>query len=225
MLEERGREWQQRFGRVANDLPPRRHDPAAEPIHEVELWDLVSAFGRILRETSAAQPANIRYDDTPIHVYMRHIHEQIRARGRLGFTELLNPPMHRSTLMGLFLAVLELVRHHGVRVEQDEVFAEIWIVADEARPTGRWIFPAPTSTSTGRSHEQDAAAGEEARRSGLVTRCGGDSTGILLCGKSTGSIVPPASRRSLELDHVVVRHSIPGTHKQGYFQAPPGSHI
>jgi segregation and condensation protein A len=132
MLEDRSRDWQQRFSRLANDLPPRTRDPAAEPIHEVELWDLVSAFGRILRESSAAQPSNIRYDDTPIHVYMTHIHQQLRQHGRLCFNELVNPSMHRSTLIGLFLAVLELVRHHGVLIEQDELFAEIWLVADES---------------------------------------------------------------------------------------------
>jgi segregation and condensation protein A len=131
MLEERGREWQQRFGRLAPDVPAQHRDPAAEPIHEVELWDLVSAFGRILRETAGGRSSNIRYDDTPIRVYMAHIHEKLRERRRMGFSELLNPTMHRSTLVGLFLAVLELVRHHGVSVEQDRVFTEIWLVAGE----------------------------------------------------------------------------------------------
>jgi len=137
ILEERGRAWQSRYARVANDLPPKSRDPAAEPIHEVELWDLVSAFSRVLRESSASQPSNIRYDETPIHVYMTHIHEQLRERGRLAFSELLSPAMHRSTLIGLFLAVLELVRHRGAFVEQDEVFSEIWLVATEqaADPT------------------------------------------------------------------------------------------
>jgi hypothetical protein len=70
-------------------------------------------IGRILRETSAAQPSNIRYDETPIHVYMKRIHDRLRAHRRLPFSELLNPTMHRSTLIGLFLAVLELVRHQA----------------------------------------------------------------------------------------------------------------
>ena len=50
MLEERGRQWQQSYSRLANDLPPRRVDPSDQPIHEVELWDLVSALGRVMRE-------------------------------------------------------------------------------------------------------------------------------------------------------------------------------
>jgi segregation and condensation protein A len=161
MLEERGREWQQRYGRVACDVPPRRYDPADEPIHEVELWDLVSAFGRILRETSGAHPSNIRYDETPIRVYMSHIHEQLRSRGRMGFSELLNPEMHRSTLVGLFLAVLELVRHHGVRVEQDDVFTEIWIVANEAQPDAPLDFSSADEYEHGSLSGPDSAAIDE----------------------------------------------------------------
>jgi segregation and condensation protein A len=149
LLEERGREWQQRFPRLANDLPARGSDPADEPIREVELWDLVSAFGRILRENSAAQPANIRYDDTPIHVYMSQIFARVRERGRLGFSELLRPAMHRSTLIGLFLAVLELVRHHGVVVEQAELFGEIWLVPGEAGAEGPVDFSSADDYSHG----------------------------------------------------------------------------
>ncbi len=132
MLEERGRDWQQRYTRMAIDLPARSRDPADEPIHEVELWDLVSAFGRILRENTAVQPSNIRYDDTPIHVYMSRIHARLNETGRMAFSELLQPDMHRSTLVGLFLAVLELVRHHGVQVDQGDLFGEIWLLRGTA---------------------------------------------------------------------------------------------
>ena len=60
ILDERSRQWQQRYARLANDLPPRERNLAEEPIHEVELWDLVSAFGRIMRETVAARPPRFR---------------------------------------------------------------------------------------------------------------------------------------------------------------------
>jgi segregation and condensation protein A len=127
MLQERGREWQERFPRLANDLPPHKRNLAEEPIHEVELWDLVSAFGRILRENQAARPSSIVYDETPIHVYMERISERLVAERRLAFSGLLIPGMHKSTLTGLFLAVLELIRHHGVRAEQHGLFSEIWL--------------------------------------------------------------------------------------------------
>lgn len=132
ILDERGRRWQQHFPRLTNDLAQRDRDPAEEPIHEIEMWDLVSAFGRILRERAAASPSNIIYDDTPIEVYMQRIHSQLLERGKLTISELFGSHTNRSTLVGLFLATLELVRHHGVLLEQGELFEEIWILPGES---------------------------------------------------------------------------------------------
>lgn len=128
ILEERSRHWQQRYARQANDLPTRERNLAEEPIQEVELWDLVSAFGRVLRDSVSSQPSSIVYDDTPIHVYMTRIFGQLREKGHLGLADLFEPGMHKSKLIGLFLATLELVRHAGVRVEQNRLFGEIQIL-------------------------------------------------------------------------------------------------
>ena len=132
MLEERSRGTQERFPRLASDLPPRQRSLADEAIQEVELWDLVSAFGRIMRDSAAQRPSNIVYDDTPIHVYMSQIHALLAQRGRLAFSELFQPGMHKSTLVGIFLARLELVRHYRVRAEQNDLFGEIWVLPGPA---------------------------------------------------------------------------------------------
>jgi segregation and condensation protein A len=131
MLEDRGRRWQQRYTRLADDLPPRKIDPAEQPLHDVELWDLVSAFGRVMRENAAVQPPTIIYDDTPIHVYMERIHERLIAHGRASFSDMFQPGMHKSAMIGVFLAILELVRHHRVSAEQDGVHGEIRITPGE----------------------------------------------------------------------------------------------
>jgi segregation and condensation protein A len=128
MLEERSRWWQRRYPRLSTDLPPRERNLAEQPIHEVELWDLVSAFGRIVRDTELAKPSSIVYDDTPIHVHMARICEKLNARGHLAFSELFRPGMHKSMLIGIFLAVLELVRHARVRLDQNKLFGEIWLL-------------------------------------------------------------------------------------------------
>ena len=128
------RAWQQHYPRVAGDLPPRQRNLAEEPIQEVELWDLVSAFGRIIRENVAAKPSNIVYDDTPIHVHMSRILARLNERGRLALSELFDVRLHKSVLIGMFLAVLELVRHHRVRAEQNDLFGEIWILPGRRRP-------------------------------------------------------------------------------------------
>lgn len=129
ILEERSRQWQLQFPRLGCDLPPRERDLAEEPIHEVELWDLVSAFARMLRERELTRPSNIVYDDTPIHVYMMRIQARLAERGRMAFSSLFDRAVHRSVMVGTFLAVLELVRHHQVSVEQNALFGEIWVFA------------------------------------------------------------------------------------------------
>jgi segregation and condensation protein A len=130
MLEERGRDWQLRYSRSGNDLTEKPRDLAEEPIQELELWDLVSAFGRIARQAEAVKPSNIVYDETPIHVYMRQIHARLIEQGQIAFFDLFTPEIHRSTMVSMFLSVLELVRHHGVRVEQNAIFGEIWLIGD-----------------------------------------------------------------------------------------------
>ncbi|MCE9529323.1 MAG: segregation/condensation protein A [Planctomycetales bacterium] len=131
MLEERSRDWQQHYARLASDLPPREVDPSDQPIHELELWDLVSAMGRILRESARVKPATIVYDDTPIQVYMQRIHATLATRQRAAFSEMFEPGMHKSAIVGVFLAVLELCRHHNVRAEQNDFHGEIYIVPTE----------------------------------------------------------------------------------------------
>ena len=135
-LDDRGRDWQQRYTRQSNDLPARQRNLADEPIHELELWDLVSAFSRVIRDSATAQPSNIIYDDTPLHVYMERIYARITEAGRLAFSALFEKGMHKSTLIGLFLAILQLVRHHGVLFEQDSLFGEIALLppADSSAP-------------------------------------------------------------------------------------------
>jgi segregation and condensation protein A len=110
---------------------PRQPLPAAPsgpaPLRPVELWDLVSAFGRLLRETLALAPQQISFDQTPLHVYTEMVLERLRHEGRLPLSALFTPPHTRSRLVGFFLAILELTRSFCIWAEQDEVFGDIWV--------------------------------------------------------------------------------------------------
>ncbi len=130
-LEARGLRWQHRYRRMADDAPPKRVDYAEQPIKDVELWDLVSAFGRVLRDSLPKPEASIVYDETPIQVYMQQIHRQLVQEGHVSFTSLFVPGMHKSAMIGIFLAVLELARHHNIETRQSELHTEIDIVPAE----------------------------------------------------------------------------------------------
>lgn len=130
-LEEAGAKWQDRFSRTSDDAPSRKVDLASQPIHEVELWDLVSTFGRVLRDNRPVQQENIFYDETPIHVYMKRIHARLAASDSLAFSELFEPGMHKSAMVGVFLAVLELTRHHNVIARQKDLHSPITLVPSD----------------------------------------------------------------------------------------------
>jgi segregation and condensation protein A len=116
-----------RLARQPLELPAAL-SPAEQPLRRVELWDLVSAFGRLMRETAALAPRQIVMDDTPQHVHMERILEQLAASPRVSFTALFVPPHTRGRLLGIFLAILELIKARRIEVEQVEVFGDIWLV-------------------------------------------------------------------------------------------------
>lgn len=126
-LEQRADEWQERYPRLSNDRPTAAKDPSADRIKEVELWDLVSALGRVLQTKVNEEQTSVRYDDTPLHVYVEQLGDRVRKEGEVKFTTLFDGETLRSKIVGLFLAILELVRHHDFRAEQPVLGGEITI--------------------------------------------------------------------------------------------------
>lgn len=124
-LEERAGQQGTRLARVAPEEPAV---PGVPPVRPVELWDLVSAFARLMRETHALRPQTVVVDDTPQYIYEQQIRERVASGGRVAFRDLFGPPYHRTRLIGLFLAVLELIRAQVVWLDQPEPFGEIWVL-------------------------------------------------------------------------------------------------
>ena len=154
--------WRTRYFRIADDMPSESINPAQQPIQEIELWDLVSAFGRVLRDNRPVFEANIYYDETPIHVHMQRIHRRIVEQGPLSFSDLFEPEMHKSAMVGVFLAVLELSRHHNVNARQSGLHSEIVIEPADGFASQLDVSdiddynPHQTSSSTGGSDSAES---------------------------------------------------------------------
>ncbi len=127
-LEERAAEWRERYPRLSNERPDAARDASSDRIKGVELWDLVSALSRVLERRVIEEESKIRYDDTPISVYVEQIGAKVRSAGKAAFTALFDNSSQRSRIIGIFLAILELLRHHSFRAEQAGDFGEIWIL-------------------------------------------------------------------------------------------------
>lgn len=127
-LEEQFHRQAARFTRRVCEKPQREYDPASEPIRQVEIWDLVSAFCRLMRETLALQPQRIIYDETPTQVFIERILQRLAEIPRLRFRDVFEPPHTRGRLVGFFLALLELIKARQVWAEQEEPFGDIWLI-------------------------------------------------------------------------------------------------
>ena len=126
-LENRAAEWQERYPRLSDDRPKAGKDPAADLIREVELWDLVAALSRILKYKEVEEDTSILYDDTPISVHSERIRQRIAEQGQVAFSDFFDGEKARGRIVGLFLAILELLRHYQYRAVQEE-WGEIWIL-------------------------------------------------------------------------------------------------
>ena len=157
VLEEMGQRWQQRYERLSDDLPSRRVDPGDQPLVDLEIWDLVSAFGRIMREAAGPPPTEVVYDETPIHVYMQRIHTQLSDHRRVALVDLVDAGEHKSAFIGWFLATLELTRHHGAAVEQNK-HGDIYVVRTEHYRSSFELQQGEQSTPADEPTSEDGAS-------------------------------------------------------------------
>jgi len=97
-------------------------------LEDVQIWDLLEAFNGILEAIGADKPTHqVIYDDTPIELHAEDILDRLRREGPLTFRDIFEGRTTRAEVLGLFLAILELVRLKKVLARQDRNFGEIRI--------------------------------------------------------------------------------------------------
>ncbi len=103
-----------------------RMDNGELDLEEVQVWDLFEAFQQILTAIGKRNYKHeVLYDDTPIALHAADILDIMqRHEGRQRFQSLFEG-RSKSQLIGLFLAVLELIRQKRIRAIQEGEFAPI----------------------------------------------------------------------------------------------------
>jgi len=134
----------QRYVRRPADLPP---DLRGVELEEVQVWDLLEAFGRVMSAIGQGPGlSQIRYEDTPIEVWIGAITETLEFQGATTFQAIFAGRTDRSEVVGLFLALLELIRRQRIRAEQDRSFGTIYLFpiteSEEAPAAGEVIAAA-----------------------------------------------------------------------------------
>jgi len=152
-------EQAQKFAR-SPVAPPKAPDEVE--IDNLDVWDLVGAFQRLLDQTGQREAVHkVGIDDTPIALHAEDIVDSIeRAGGTQRFDEIFTGRA-RPEMIGLFLALLELIRQHRVRASQERAFDSIYLhllePADEEDVGEFATFEEMSSAS----HADEASPGTE----------------------------------------------------------------
>jgi len=102
--------------------------PAAEPtvdLDQISIWDLLGAFDAIMEATGAKFDMSHITDDTPIDLYQIEILHRLQTEGPMNFGRIFENRGNRLTLVGLFLAILELIREQLIWAEQPKDAGQI----------------------------------------------------------------------------------------------------
>ncbi|HWP34418.1 MAG TPA: segregation/condensation protein A, partial [Thermodesulfobacteriota bacterium] len=105
------------------------------PLEPVSLFDLLSAFARVLAARPRPAVHEVRVERVTVADKIAELLDRLAARASLAFDELVAPAATRLEIVVTFLAVLELVRLRVVRVYQAGPFGPIRLFA-AGRPAG-----------------------------------------------------------------------------------------
>jgi segregation and condensation protein A len=165
-LDQQRQQHESRFPRVPVLREVESNEPPPIDLDEVQIWDLLSAFNKIMGEIgSRKQFHEIVDDDTPIDLHAADIEDRLTREGALTLRQLLSNRRNRAEMIGAFLALLELIREKRIITRTSEESEEIAmeIAPEEHRKTfqGASLHLSDVRDETEAAGEADTAADEE----------------------------------------------------------------
>jgi len=122
---------QNRFPRIPVKPEGQSDEPPPVDLDEVQIWDLLTAFNRLIKEVGGRARGRyheVTYDDTPIDLHAADIEDRLKREGKLSLRQLIIGRKSRSEMIGVFLALLELIREKKILVEQPSAGDDIEII-------------------------------------------------------------------------------------------------
>jgi segregation and condensation protein A len=153
-------EQQERFGRPGTIVEQLK--PDAEPeidIEQVSIWDLLEAFDLVCKATGNVRDISRIQDDTPIDLYQIEILHRLQTEGPMTFERIFESRTNRVVMIGLFLALLELIREKLIWAEQS-ANSSIYLRSLTEEPAEQAVQNAIVTTETG-SEKSDRAEEQE----------------------------------------------------------------
>lgn len=97
-------------------------------MESLQIWDLFDAFNTLMKSTLANKRSHeVIHDETPIDIYETEILYRAQQEKPLTFQSVFENCKHRIEMVGMFLAMLELIRMKLIQIEQEQTFSPIYI--------------------------------------------------------------------------------------------------
>jgi len=130
LLDATAAEHSERFSRP--DVVLQKLQPEAEhqlDLDQVSVWDLLEAFDTLIKATGGIYKFDHIKDDTPIDLYQIEILHRLQSEGPMPFERIFGEKQNRLKFIGMFLALLELIRAKLIWAEQPAASVSIYLRA------------------------------------------------------------------------------------------------
>jgi segregation and condensation protein A len=117
----------ERWEMVHAPLPSAARPSPDETLVPMSLYDLSRCFEEILRRKDERLVHQVKLYRVSLEARMRWVQELLSEYGRFGFVRVLQSELDRMLWVVSLLAILELAKRQLIRVEQNELFSEVYV--------------------------------------------------------------------------------------------------
>ncbi len=143
--------------------PAHLADPADEDLldlGEVGVWDLTSAFAKLLEEIGQQGTMQVEREKRDVGFYTRRLLATFRDRREVRFSDVFDRTEGRYGLIGTLIALLEMMKQGYLRASQEQCFDEIHLAfrGDDAVTAEQILAGIAADEERQRQHAEALAA-------------------------------------------------------------------
>ena len=130
LLDDAAQDQLNRFSRPSYLIDQLKQNSEPElDLEQITVWDMLEAFDALM--TATGRNVDIRQitDDTPIDFYQIEILHRLQTDGPTSFERVFEGRSNKLSMIGIFLAILELIRDKLIWAEQEQTSSKIYLKA------------------------------------------------------------------------------------------------
>jgi len=127
MMERRGQMVEPYLGMPKDLRPTNGETERAFDLGNIEIWDLTEAFAKLLEETGTDKEMRFDVARRGVEYYVDQILNRLRGKSESDFRHLFDLDKGRYELIGVFTAMLEMMKQGYLRAHQSDETGEVMV--------------------------------------------------------------------------------------------------